>query len=61
MTVLKEMMSMSDEERQQMGARGRKLVEEKYTWDAVVKEMVKGYERIVGEGGEGSVCFEGYQ
>ena len=60
-TVLKEMMSMSDEERQQMGARGRKLVEEKYTWDAVVKEMVKGYERIVGEGGEGSVCFEGYQ
>ena len=30
-----------------MGARGRKLVEEKYTWDAVVKAMVKGYEELV--------------
>jgi hypothetical protein len=26
-----------------MGANGRRLVEEKYTWEAVVKEMVKGY------------------
>ena len=27
----------------EMGERGRKLVKEKYTWDAVVKAMVKGY------------------
>lgn len=61
-SALKEMMSMSGEERRQVGARGRKLVEEKYTWEAVVKAMVKGYEGIVkGEGGEGSVCFEDYQ
>ena len=40
---LKEMMALSDDERRQMGANGRRLVEEKYTWDAVVKEMVKGY------------------
>ena len=45
--ALKEMMSMSDEERRQMGERGRKLVEEKYTWDAVVKAVVKGYESLV--------------
>ena len=45
--ALKEAMSHSDEERGAMGARGRKLVEEKYTWPAVVKAMVKGYEEIL--------------
>ena len=33
--------------RYEMGARGRRLVEEKYTWDAVVKAMVKGYEEVI--------------
>ena len=32
-----------DVEHHKMGARGCKLAEEKYTWDAVVKAMVKGY------------------
>jgi len=45
--ALCELMAMSDEDRRQMGERGRQLVEEKYTWDAVVKEMVKGYELLV--------------
>ena len=45
--VLVQMMSLSDEDRQKMGARGRALVEEKFTWNAVVKAMVKGYEEIV--------------
>ena len=45
-SALKEMMSMADDERRQMGERGRMLVEEKYTWDAVVKAMVKGYESL---------------
>ena len=31
----------------EMGERGRRLVEEKYTWDAVVKAMIKGYEDIL--------------
>ena len=44
--ALKGMMAMPDEARLQMGERGRQLVEEKYTWDAVVKAMVKGYESI---------------
>lgn len=42
-TALNEAMSLTDAERRDMGERGRRLVEEKYTWDAVVKEMVKGY------------------
>ena len=45
--ALGEMMSLSDDERRQMGENGRRLVEEKYTWDAVVKEMFKGYEEIL--------------
>lgn len=44
---LEEMMSMSDGERREMGGRGRRLVEEKYTWDAVVKALVKGYEEVL--------------
>lgn len=46
-SALKEMMSMSDDGRREMGERGRRLVEEKYTWDAVVKAMVKGYEEVL--------------
>ena len=33
--------------RREMGARGRKLVEEKYTWDAAAKKMIEGYRDIV--------------
>ena len=42
-TAMCEMMAMSDEDRQRMGVNGRRLVEEKYTWEAVVREMVEGY------------------
>ena len=45
--ALKDAMSLSDAERHAMGERGRKLVEEKYTWDAVVKKMVEGYEGVI--------------
>lgn len=45
--ALSEAISLSDDERIEMGMRGRKLVEEKYTWDAVVKAVVKGYEAIL--------------
>ena len=44
--ALQECMAMSDDERRQMGERGRRLVEENYTWGAVVKAMVKGYELV---------------
>jgi len=46
-SALEGVMLMSDDERREMGERGRRLVEEKYTWDAVVKAMVKGYEAIL--------------
>ena len=45
--ALKCMMSMSDDERREMGACGRKLVEEKYTWDAVVNKMIAGCEEVL--------------
>lgn len=44
--AMKAAMSLDDAQRREMGARGRALVEEKYSWDAVVKAMVKGYETI---------------
>ena len=45
--ALFEAMSLTDEERREMGMRGRRLVEEKYTWDAVATKMVEGYETVV--------------
>ena len=46
-SAIREMMSLTDAERRDMGERGRRLVEEKYTWDAVVKKVVEGYERVI--------------
>ena len=45
--TLKDAMSLGDVQRREMGVRGRKLVEENYTWKAVVNAMVKGYEEIL--------------
>jgi len=45
--ALKEAILLPDAERCNMGERGRKLVEDKYTWGAVVKNMVKGYEEVI--------------
>jgi len=47
--ALKDAISLSDLERHEMGARGRSLIDEKYTWAAVVKPMIVGYEEIVEE------------
>lgn len=44
--ALERAMALSDVERRAMGERGRKLVEEKYTWDAVVEKMLEGYRKI---------------
>ena len=40
-------MSLRDKERDEMGERGRKLVEEKYTWEAVCGKMIEGYKEIL--------------
>lgn len=42
-----EMIDAGESARREMGARGRALVEEKYTWDAVVDMMVMAYEKIL--------------
>ena len=46
-SALECMVSMPDGERRQMGENGRRLVEEKYIWDAVVKAMVDGYRSVL--------------
>ena len=48
--ALKEATSLSDIERWEIGARGRRLIDEKYTWKAVIKPMVAGYKEIVAGG-----------
>ena len=40
-------MRLSDAERREMGMRGRKLVEEKYIWDAVEKKIEDAYKEIL--------------
>ena len=41
-----EMMSLDDAMRRDMGAKGRRLVEEKYTWKAVAETMISKYKEI---------------
>ena len=47
--ALSEAFSTSPEELAEMGRRGRQLVEEKYTWSAVVRPIIDGYNRAVGK------------
>ena len=39
-------LSLDDKERREAGLRGRRLVEEKYTWAAVVKTVERAYESV---------------
>ena len=45
--ALSEALSTSPEGLDEMGRRGRQLVEEKYTWPAVVKPMIDAYTRVL--------------
>ena len=45
--ALRELTSMSDACLSKMGEAGHLLVEERYTWTAVVQSMVRGYEEIL--------------
>ena len=45
--ALKRALDTSDEELHEMGRRGHVLVEDKYSWDAVVGKMIEGYKEIV--------------
>jgi poly(glycerol-phosphate) alpha-glucosyltransferase len=45
---LRQMLDMSDSDRIEMGRRGRRLVEEKFTWPKVAAQMKQLYEEILG-------------
>jgi glycosyltransferase involved in cell wall biosynthesis len=45
--ALKSAMGLTDDERLEMGRRGHELVLEKYTWDAIGREMAKAYEGVL--------------
>lgn len=41
------MMALTDEERRAMGVRGRQLVEEKYRWPAIGRQLVAAYRELM--------------
>jgi glycosyltransferase involved in cell wall biosynthesis len=49
--TIQQAIALSDEERQQMGQRGRKLIVEKYSVEIVATQMIRLYEWIL-KGGE---------
>lgn len=46
---LRDVMSLDDATRREMGEHGHKLIDENYTWDSVVRSMIVGYEKIIKE------------
>ena len=55
--ALAELMSLPDAQRRDMGLRGRKLVEENYSWDHVAGQMAAVYRWLVG-GGPAPDCVQ---
>ncbi len=54
--ALTEAMKLSDSQRLVMGERGRQLIASKYTWQAVVHQMIAAYEWIL-RGGKPPSCI----
>jgi glycosyltransferase involved in cell wall biosynthesis len=54
--TLQEAMLLSDEQRKEMGQRGRMLIESKYTWQQTTKQMLEVY-RWVLDGGKRPICL----
>lgn len=48
--ALAELFSMDRIEREAMGARGRRLVEEKFQWARVAEQMTQVYDWVLGRG-----------
>jgi len=55
--ALKEAMSLTDEDRYQLGLQGRALVEKKYTWPVIAEQMKRAYEWVL-KGGEPPGCVK---
>jgi len=47
---LTELFAMTDAERREMGRRGRRLVEEKFSWPKIARQMKEVYEWVLGGG-----------
>lgn len=47
--ALRELMGMTDAEREAMGLRGRRLVEKQFTWPKVAAQMKEVYELVLGQ------------
>ncbi len=47
--ALHQMMALTDEQRAEMGRRGRQLVEEKYAWPAIAEKMRLSYQGLLGK------------
>ncbi len=43
---LREMMALSDTERQEMGRQGSEWVKQEFSWERVAKQMVEAYEEV---------------
>ncbi len=48
--ALREAIALSDAERNAMGERGQRLIEEHYTWPAIGRQMIAVYEWMLGNG-----------
>jgi glycosyltransferase involved in cell wall biosynthesis len=48
--ALREAVSRTDEERREMGRRGRQLIEQRYTWSAAAQKMLAVYEWMLERG-----------
>lgn len=58
--ALVDAMQMSEKQRQVMGLKGRDLVQAKYSWNSIAKEMANVYQWIIG-GGEPPNCIQFYK
>ena len=50
--ALLEMMRLNDDERRTMGMRGRQLVEERFAWPVIARQMCRVYSWILNQGGK---------
>jgi len=57
--ALKDMMSMSDDERSDMGERGRRWIERDFSWQGIGFKMKKAYEWLLGAGERPEWVIEG--
>jgi glycosyltransferase involved in cell wall biosynthesis len=50
--AIREAAAISDAERREMGVRGRRVVEERFAWPAIARQMLFVYRWLAGEAGE---------